>query len=211
MAPTKTKPIPKPGLPAKSAAPPPAFANSLGMEFAAIPAGGFVMGCPDHETGWNVSEIRHSVRISKGFLLGIHPVTQAQWQAVMGNNPSCFKGDNLPVERVSWKDAVAFCKKLGHTDGKKYRLPTEAEWEYACRAGSDHPFHFGPTLSTAQANCDGRTACNTGKKGVYREKTTPVGSFPANDRGLFDMHGNVDEWCADWYAEYSSEQALDPT
>jgi len=204
MATTKKKPIPKSGSPAKPTAPPPGFTNSLGMKFATIPVGGFVMGCPEHEKGWSAWETRHPVRIGRDFLLGIHPVTQAQWRAVMGNNPSCFKGDDLPVEMVSWKDAVAFCKKLGKMDGKKYRLPTEAEWEYACRAGTTTPFHTGPTLSSRQANC------YPNGKGPYREQTSRVGAYPPNPWGIFDMHGNVAEWCADFYGNYPPGEALDP-
>ena len=115
--------------------------------------------------------------------MGVHQVTQAQWQAVMGANPSHFKGDTLPVENVSWDDCTAFCEALGKKDGKAYRLPTEAEWEYACRAGTTTPFHFGATISPDQANYDGNYAYNNGKKGVYRQKTTPVGGFPAERLG----------------------------
>ena len=143
--------------------------------------------------------------------MGVHQVTQAQWQAVMGANPSHFKGEsNLPVENVSWDECVAFCEALGKKDGKPYRLPTEAEWEYACRAGTTTPFHFGGTITVNQANYDGNYTYGNGKKGVYRQKTTPVGSFPANAWGLFDMHGNVWEWCADWYGPYPEEELKDP-
>ena len=142
---------------------------------------------------------------------GVYTVTQEQWQAVMGNNPSHFKGEkNLPVEKVSWDDCQEFIKKLREKDKKPYRLPTEAEWEYACRAGTTTPFHFGETISTDQANYNGNFTYGNGKKGVYRKKTTPVGSFPANAWGLHDMHGNVWQWCQDWYGDYPQKDVVDP-
>ncbi len=195
--------------------------NTLGMKFAWIPPGTFLMGSPANEperegyTG--ADETQHGVTLTKGFHLGIHQVTQAQWQAVMGSNPSKFKGDNLPVESVSWENCMPFCQALGKKDGKTYRLPTEAEWEYACRAGTTTPFHFGDKISVNQANYNGnytygkgKKRVYRGKKGVYCEKTTPVGSFPANAWGLFDMHGNVWEWCADWFGLYPKEEINDP-
>jgi formylglycine-generating enzyme required for sulfatase activity len=179
--------------------------GSLGMGFAWCPPGTFLMGSPrgsfwmgrGGEEGRGVDETQHQVTLTKGFYLGVHEVTQAQWQAVMGSNPSHFKGDDLPVEQVSWVDCHAFCQKLAARDGGRYRLPTEAEWEYACRAGTTTPFHFGQRISTGQANYKGR-------------KTTPVGSFPANAWGLLDMHGNVWEWCQDWYGPYPSGDIKDP-
>jgi formylglycine-generating enzyme required for sulfatase activity len=172
-------------------------------------------------------EKRHSVILRQGFALGIHLVTQAEWEAVMGENASCFKGDSLPVDSVYWFHAVAFRNKLSDKDGRKpyyqinkdnitilggigYRLPTEAEWEYACRAGTSTPFHFGNSISTNLANYDGNEAYGNGVKGEYREKTTPVGSFPANAWGLFDMHGNLWEWCWDWYNVYPDKEVTDP-
>jgi len=121
----------------------------------------------------------------------------------MGNNPSEFKGDNRPVENVSWHDCVAFCKRLFEKTGKAYRLPSEAEWEYACRAGTTTPFYFGETITTDLANYDGNYTYASGPKGVYRAETTDVSSFPPNAFGLYDMHGNVWEWCADlWHDNY---------
>ncbi|MFO0926474.1 MAG: formylglycine-generating enzyme family protein [Gemmataceae bacterium] len=137
-------------------------------------------------------------------------MTQAQWRTVMGDNPSKFKGDNLPVENVSWDDCQVFCRKLGEKTGKRFRLPTEAEWEYACRAGTTTPFHFGATISTDQANYDGTSTFGGGTKGAFRAKTMPVGSFPANAWGLYDMHGNVDEWCQNRYGAYREEDLNNP-
>jgi formylglycine-generating enzyme required for sulfatase activity len=176
------------------------FTNSIGMKFAWIPAGQFLMGSPNEEKGRDKSEIQHKVTLTKGFYLGVHTVTQEQWQAVMANNPSQFKGQkNLPVERVSWNDCQEFIKKLRAIDNKPYRLPTEAEWEYACRARGTTPFYAGDSLTTDQANFDS-----------FWEKTTPVGSFPPNAFGLFDMHGNVIQWCQDWHGEYSQDEVVDP-
>jgi formylglycine-generating enzyme required for sulfatase activity/serine/threonine protein kinase len=187
--------------------------NSIGMKLVWIPAGEFMMGSPSNEQGRHSDEgPQHKVTISKGFYMGIYEVTQAQWQAVMGSNPSNFKGNNLPVERVCWDDAVEFCEKLSRKEGKTYRLPTEAEWEYACRAGTATPFHTGGTISTDQANYDGDYTYGNGRKGIDRQKTIEVGSFSTNAFGLYDMHGNVLEWCSDWYDEkyYSKSPAIDP-
>src|ERR1019366_4506347 len=129
-------------------------------------------------------ETQHKVTLTKGFYMGVYTVTQEEWQAVMGNNPSHFTGaKNLPVENVSWNDCQEFIKKLREKDKKPYRLPTEAEWEYACRAGTKTPFHFGETISTDQANYNGEHIYGDGKKGLDRKKTTPVGTFPANAWG----------------------------
>jgi formylglycine-generating enzyme required for sulfatase activity len=177
--------------------------NSLGMKFAWCPPGTFLMGSPESEAEREDDELQHRVTLSKGFYLGIRPVTQAQWQAVMGTSPSHFKGDQLPVERVSWDDCQELLKKLGEKDGKRYRMPTEAEWEYACRAGTTTPFSFGKTITPEQANYNGNYPYVNAQKGNYREATTAVGTFPANAWGLYDMHGNVWEWCEDRYRRYS--------
>jgi len=131
--------------------------------------------------------------------MGRYAVTQAQYEAVIGKNPSNFKGAKRPVENVSWNDAQEFCKKLSQTTGRKYRLPSEAEWEYACRAGTTTPFHFGETITSALANYNGTYIYQSEPEGEYRSQTTNVGSFPPNAFGLYDMHGNVWEWCEDVY------------
>jgi formylglycine-generating enzyme required for sulfatase activity len=144
--------------------------------------------------------------------MGVHLVTQEQWQTVMDNNPSSFEGGkNLPVERISWDDCQQFIKKLREKDNKSYRLPTEAEWEYGCRAGTITSFHFGETISTDQANYDGNFTYGNGKKGVRRGTTTSVENFPANAWGLHDMHGNVYQWCEDWHGDYPQKELVDPT
>ena len=171
--------------------------GGVSMKLVAIPAGKFLMGS-------------HEVTLTQPFYMGACEVTQAQYEQIVGSNPSYFKGKRNPVERVSWEEATAFCKKLSAKTGKTVRLPTEAEWEYACRAGTSTPFHTGATISTDEANYDGNYTYGSGRKGVYREKTVPVGSFKPNARGLYDMHGNVWEWCQDWYGPYPNGNVRDP-
>jgi formylglycine-generating enzyme len=191
--------------------PPKNFTNSIGMKFVWIPPGTFLMGSPKDEIGREDDEAQHKVTLTKGFCMGAHLVTQEQWQSVMGSNPSHFKGEkDLPVEQVSWEDCQEFIKKLRERDKKPYRLPTEAEWEYACRAGTTTPFYFGATISTDQANYDGNHIYGNGKKGMCRQKTTPVGIFPANAWGLYDTHGNLWEWCQDWFGDYPQNDVDDP-
>jgi uncharacterized protein (TIGR02996 family) len=187
-----------------------ALGKGVEMTFAWCPPGTFLMGSPPGEEGRSDDEGQHRVRLTKGFWLGVHPVTQAPWQRVTGSNPSHFQGPDRPVERVSWEDCQEFCRGLGERTGKRFRLPTEAEWEYACRAGTTTPFHFGDTLSTDQANYDGKDAYGGGKEGVLRDETTAVGSFPPNAWGLFDVHGNVWEWCSDWQGAYPKAGVVDP-
>jgi formylglycine-generating enzyme required for sulfatase activity len=175
------------------------FSNSLDMKFAWMPPGSFLMGCPYGENGDADEKPQQKVTLTRGFWLGVHPVTQGQWKAVMGGNPSHFKGDDLPMEEVSWDDCQEFCKKLTRKDGQIYRLPTEAEWEYACRAGTRSAYAFGDSLSADQANF-----------GENLGKTSKVGSYPANAWGLFDMHGNVLEWCADWFGRYPEFDSFGP-
>ncbi|MEQ8957905.1 MAG: formylglycine-generating enzyme family protein [Coleofasciculus sp. C2-GNP5-27] len=194
------------------------FAEDLGngvtLDMVAIPSGTFLMGSPQTEEGHKSSEsLRHQV-IVKSFFMGKYPVTQAQWQAIaalpqinshLNPNPSGFKGVNRPVDGVSWYNVVEFCARLSQYTGHPYRLPSEAEWEYACRAGTTTPFHFGETITPELANYKGNFTYGNGVKGKYRQQTTPVGSFGvANDFGLYDMHGNVWEWCADnWHDNYN--------
>jgi formylglycine-generating enzyme required for sulfatase activity len=177
--------------------------NGVTLEMVSIPGGTFMMGSPENEKERLDSESpQHRVTIQP-FWLGKYPITQRQWQAVMGNNPSKFKGDNRPVECVSWKDVVEFCQRLSEKTGKTYRLPSEAEWEYACRAGTTTPFYFGETITTDLVNYNGNYPYASAPKGIYREQTTEVGIFPPNAFGLYDMHGNVWEWCADpWHGNY---------
>jgi formylglycine-generating enzyme required for sulfatase activity len=178
--------------------------NSLGMEFIPIPAGSFIMGSgADDPEALEDEKPAHRVTIGKPFHLGKYEVTQAQWDAVMEENPSRFKGRNNPVEDVSWDEAQEFIRRLNRKEGHGgYRLPTEAEWEYAARAGSTSAYGFGNDAGQL-----GRYAWYDGNSG---KKTHPVGQKEANAWGLHDMHGNVEEWVADWYGDYSSAPATDP-
>jgi formylglycine-generating enzyme required for sulfatase activity len=173
--------------------------NGVSMEFVSIPPGSFSMGSPDSEKDSYSDEgpVR-SVQITKAFYMGRYEVTQDQYMAVMGRNPSKCRGGNLPVETVSWEEAVAFCGKIGG------RLPTEAEWEYACRAGSETQFCYGDDPNYTQL---GEYAWYPGNSG---SRTHAVGQKKPNTFGLYDMHGNVYEWCSDWFAAFAKEQTVDP-
>ena len=162
------------------------------------------------EDGRFDNETQHRVTLTKGYWLGKYEVTQRQWQSVMGSNPSNFKGDNLPVENVSWDDCQMFIARVNNQLNCGARLPTEAEWEYACRAGMTTAYFWGSALNGDRANCDGNYPCGTTVKGSYRERTMPVGSYAANAWGFCDMHGNVWEWCNDWYEAYPAGSVTDP-
>jgi uncharacterized protein (TIGR02996 family) len=214
------------------------FTNSIGMRFVLVQPGAFLMGSPADEADRGEDESQHAVTITRPFWLGVHPVTQGQWKAVMGNNPSHFSRggggndrvedasdaelDLFPVESVAWLEAQDYLTKLaaldeGPRNRRGCRLPSEAEWEYACRGGhliqdskDGHtlPFHFGrPTSSphSSQANFDGNYPYGGAARGRYLRRPCRVGSYRANVLGLFDMHGNVWEWCADWYGEEYDE------
>jgi len=189
------------------------IANGIILEMMAIPGGSFVMGSPNTEAGRdNYEGPQRTVNVA-AFFMGKYEVTQAGWRGVAGlpkvkidlnANPSNFKGDDLPVEKVSWDDAIEFCARLSRLTGRNYRLPSEAEWEYACRAGTTAPFHSGDTVTPDLVNYHGKNPYGSAPKGTWRKKTTAVGSFPPNVFGLYDMHGNVWEWCQDvWHDNYN--------
>jgi formylglycine-generating enzyme required for sulfatase activity len=218
--------------------------QSISSSMVLINGGNFIMGSPKSEKGHKNNEYpQHPVAVSS-FYMEKYQVTQKEYQELTEMNPSRFKGDMLPVEGVSWYDAIAFCNalsmrenltpvytidksrcdpdNLSREDGVQwlviwnrnangYRLPTEAEWEYACRAGTTTPFSTGNNITTNHANSNGNYPYNNNAKGRYREATTPVGSFEPNVWGLYDMHGNVWEWCWDWYGKYSREGQTNPT
>lgn len=203
--------------------------NSIGMRLVLIPAGEFQMGASESEVGSRVDERPvHRVRITRPFLLDSHEVTQEEYQKVMGINPSnfCSTGDGarkvkgidtrqFPVEQVSWTDAVAFCEKLSalpeeQKAGRVYRLPTESEWQYACRAGTTTPFHYGTALGAADANINGNFPYGGAPRSKMLGRTAKVGSYKPNAFGLYDMHGNVSEMTGDWYARfYFAESPMD--
>ncbi|MCH2202554.1 MAG: SUMF1/EgtB/PvdO family nonheme iron enzyme [Fuerstiella sp.] len=205
--------------------------NSIGMKLAEIPAGEFLMGSPDTDMDANDDEKpQHPVKITEQFFMGVYEVTQEEYEKVVGTNPSFFaktgrgpekvvglNTKRFPVEFIQWEHADAFCTKLSELPAEKthrrvYRLPTEAEWEYACRAGKTTSFHFGETLSSTQANFNGKLPSPGTEIGPFLGRPTTVGSYEPNEFGLYDMHGNVSEWCADQYHEdyYSNSPADDP-
>ncbi|MEM6403719.1 MAG: formylglycine-generating enzyme family protein [Cyanobacteria bacterium P01_D01_bin.116] len=201
--------------------------NGVKLEMVLIKGGTFLMGTSDEEIERLVKKFKedyfreeapqHQVTVPN-FFMGRYQVTQEQWISVaalpqvereLESEPSHFKGDDLPVEQVTWYDAVEFCTRLSNHTGRRYSLPTEAQWEYACRAGTTTPFHFGETISSDLANYNASETFANEAKGEYREKTTPVGQFPPNAKGLHDMHGNVWEWCLDDYHENYEDAPTD--
>ncbi|MFO0427338.1 MAG: formylglycine-generating enzyme family protein [Planctomyces sp.] len=205
--------------------------NSIGMQLKEIPAGQFLMGAPETESGSRIDERPvHQVTISKAFRLGVYEVTQAEYLKVTATNPAYFSStgdgrdkvkelncDRLPVEQVSWDDAVAFCEKLSalpeeKAAGRVYRLPTEAEWQYSCRAGTDTPFHFGNAMGSSDANINGNFPYGGAPRGPFLGRTVPVGSYKPNAFGLYDMHGNVAELTADRYGRkyFEESPSVDP-
>jgi len=213
------------------------------VDFVLITGGTFIMGSPHSEPERRDNESPQHQAMVSSFYMSKYTVTQKEYQTIMRTNPSDFKGDDLPVEQVSWYDAVTYCNARSLVEGLKipyaidqdrtdpdntgdsdplkwvvtwdksadgYRLPTETEWEYACRAGTTTPFYMGSNITTDDANYDGDLPYNGNAKGLYRETTMPVGSFMENAFGLYDMHGNVYEWCWDWAGDYPSDAQIDP-
>ena len=189
------------------------LAEGVALTMVKIPAGSFLMGSPEGEPErFDDEGPQHEVTLG-AFFMAQTPITQAQWRAVAGWQKlerdlkpdfSRFKGANRPVEQVSWFDALEFCRRLSQRTGQRYGLPSEAQWEYACRAGSTTPFHFGDMMTPELANYDCNYVYGNGPKGTYREQTIDVASFPANSWGLHDTHGNVWEWCEDhWHDSYN--------
>jgi formylglycine-generating enzyme required for sulfatase activity len=180
--------------------------NGVLLHLVKIPAGSFMMGSLKGEVDRDDDEDQHRVTFPDDFWMGQFEVTQAQYQVITGQNPATFKGAQNPVDSVSWDDARTFCKNISQSTGRAYRLPTEAEWEYACRAGTNTPFHYGQSITPDLVNYDGNYPYGNAAKGNYRNKTTPVGSFPGNRWGLHDMHGNLWEWCQDeWHDSYAEK------
>ena len=186
--------------------------NGITLEMVTIPGGTFTMGSPANEKySFDNERSQREVNVPT-FFIGKYPITQVQWKAIaatakididLETNPSKFKGDELPIESINWYQATEFCKRLSRETKQEYRLPSEAEWEYACRAGTTTPFYFGETITGELANYNAGYTYAGEAEGEHRGETTPVGQFPPNAFGLYDMHGNVWEWCADtWHDNY---------
>jgi len=200
-----------------------AWRNSIGMEFRRIPAGTFKMGSPSTEVmreHWGSDETQREVTISREFYMSVYETRQRDWEAAGGKNLSFFRGADRPIERVSFKNAQRFVEVMNQKygeeleatfgEGARYDLPTEAQWEYACRAGSETAYSFGPSLNGIEANVLGDLPYGTNQKGPKIGETTKVGKYKPNAWGLYDMHGNVWEWCVDWYAPYDVKDTVDP-
>lgn len=181
------------------------------QRFRWINAGTFLMGSPETEAERMDTENQHAVTLTKGFWIADTTVSQAFWEQLMGNNPSRFQGEQLPVDSITWHDATKFIEKLNcYNQSTVYSLPTEAQWEYACRAGTLTPFSFGEQINSNQVNFDGTAPYDNGSKSADRRVTINAQELPPNAWGLYGMHGNIWEWCQDWYAEYPSIPAQDP-
>jgi len=183
--------------------------DQLWLGLNRVPAGKFLMGSPETEPERGQDEQPHWVTLTRPFYMGITPVTADEYRAVMGSEADARREGRHPAE-VPWPEAVRFCETLSRNTGRTFRLPTEAEWEYACRAGTTTPFNTGLQITTDQANFDGKFVYPGGQAGEYRRSTTPVRTFPPNAWGLYDMHGNVYQWCSDWYGRYPTSAVTDP-
>ncbi|MXS84033.1 formylglycine-generating enzyme family protein [Nitrosomonas oligotropha] len=171
----------------------------------------FLMGSPENEPERNENELQHQVTLTKGFWIADTPVTQALWEVIMGGNPSRFKGEELPVENINLEDVQTFITKMNDLKAElKLCLPTEAQWEYACRAGSTTPFSWRDQINSTLVNFNGNLPYNNGSPSEFREQAVAVKELPCNDWGLYQMHGNVWEWCQDWFANYPAEPVIDP-
>ena len=189
------------------------FRNSVGMEFVLIHSGSFLMGSPEEEPGRFAGELRHKVNLTRPFYMQTTELTQAQWQAVMGDNPSSHKrcGENCPMQQVSWEDAQRFIRKLNQKEGTdQYRLPTEAEWEYACRADSKTALPNGE-MTARQCELDDNLDATAWYCGNSQDRLHPVAKKEPNSWGLYDMLGNVQEWCQDRFGAYPTDEVVDPT
>jgi len=196
--------------------PTPRTVTVSGIELVWCPPGTFLMGSPPEEAERKDHETQHPVTLTQGFWIGKYPVTQAQYRAVMGTNPSHFKGDRRPVERVTWDDAMTWCSKMNDAAldtpfGYQWTLPTETQWEYGCRAGTTTPFSFGSQLNGREANCCGIYPYGSTITGPYLLRTSEVGSYAGNPWSIHDLHGNVWEWCGDWYWDSHARAVMSPT
>jgi len=192
-------------------APAPVGTNSMGMTFAAVPPGEFLMGSGPRESGRKNDEAQHRVILTKPYWIGTHLIDQTAWLELMHENPSSVRDDpRLPVDSTNWVECVEFCRRLSERDQRSYRLPSEAEWEYACRAGTTTPFHFGRRIGPTQVNYDGNYSYLRSPKGEYRCRQNRCGELPANPWGIYDMHGNLWEWVSDNFANFQGTEATDP-